>query len=106
METAGDLVSAAAELAAGVEDGHDHFEGRFVHLRMLVDRDTAPVVDDRHDAVGADGADDVIAVAAERLVDRVVDDLADEVMQASVIGAADVHARTPSNRFESFEDLD
>src|SRR6476620_6496233 len=106
METARDLVSAAAELASAVEDGHDYFEGRFVHLRMLVDRDTAPVVDDRHDAVGADGAEDVIAVAAERLVNRVVDDLADQVMQASVIGAADVHTRTPSYRLESLEDLD
>ena len=44
--------------------------------------------------------------AAERLVDRVVDDLADQVVQPALVGAADVHAGTAANRLQPFQDLD
>ena len=51
-------------------------------------------------------ADDRVAVAAERFVDRVVDDFADEVVQTALIGAADIHARPAADGFEPFEHLD
>src|SRR4051794_41948371 len=41
-----------------------------------------------------------------RLIDRVVDDLVDEVMEASNAGGADVHAGPLADRLEAFEDLD
>jgi phosphoribosylformylglycinamidine (FGAM) synthase-like enzyme len=41
------------------------------------------------------------------LVDRVVDDLEDEVVQTrAVIGVADVHAGALANAFESLQDAD
>ena len=49
---------------------------------MLIHGDAAAVVDDGHRVVDVDRDVDLIAVAGERLVDRVVDDLVDEVMQA------------------------
>ena len=106
MQTTGDLVAAATELAAGVEDRHDHFEGRLVLLGVLVDRDTATVVGDGDHAVGADAGDDRVAVTAERLVDRVVDDLAHEVMQSAHVGAADIHAWAAADGLQSLQDLD
>ena len=45
-------------------------------------------------------------VAGHRLVDRVVDDLPDQVVQAARVGGADVHARPPADRLEALEDLD
>ena len=45
-------------------------------------------------------------VARHRLVDRVVDDLPDEVVQAARVGRADVHARALANGLEALEDLD
>ncbi len=54
-----------------------------------------------------DRHDDVVAVAGERLVDRVVDDLEHEVVQAGAIGGvADVHAGALAHGFQTFEDLD
>jgi len=53
-----------------------------------------------------DGHQDLGAVAGERLVDRVVDDLPDQVVEAAVVGRSDVHAGTPANRLKAFEDLD
>src|ERR1019366_2512065 len=40
------------------------------------------------------------------LVDRVVDDLVDEMMEAARVDAADVHARALADGFEPFQDGD
>src|SRR3954452_22818864 len=45
-------------------------------------------------------------MTGHRLIDRVVDDLVDEVMEASNAGGADVHAGPLADRLEAFEDLD
>jgi hypothetical protein len=45
-------------------------------------------------------------VAGHRLVDRVVDDLVDQVVQAPLAGGSDVHAGTLADRVETFENSD
>ena len=94
VQATGDLVAAAlAELAAGVEDGqHDLGRGALL-LGVLVDRDAAAVVGDGDAVVRVQRHLDVVAVAGERLVDGVVDDLVDEVVQPARTGRSDVHAR-------------
>ena len=80
METAGDLVAVAAELAAGVQHG-EHDLGRALALvragRIRIDRNAAPVVVDTAAAVGEQRDRDARAEARHRLVDGVVDDLPD-----------------------------
>src|SRR5205823_9709120 len=49
---------------------------------------------------------DAIVAPLERLVDRVVHDLVDEVMEAAEARRADVHARPKPDRLEAFEDRD
>ena len=49
---------------------------------------------------------DVVAVAGERLVDGVVDDLVDQVVQAAHAGRADVHAGPLADGLEALEDRD
>ena len=66
--------------------------------RPLSTKRTPPSAQDRHL--------DVVAVAGERLVDGVVDDLVDQVVQSARTGRADVHAGPLANRFESLENLD
>ena len=106
MQAARDLVAAAAELAAGVEDRVDDLEGVLAG-RVLADRHAAAVV--RTTVTMPSGRDrdvDGRGLAGHRLVDRVVDDLPDEVVQAAGIGRADVHARALADRLEALEDLD
>ena len=106
MQAAGDLVAAAAELAAGVQHGEHDRDGRDALDRVDVDRDAAAVVDDLDAAVLQQRHDDPVAVAGQRLVDGVVDDLPHQVVQAALAGRADVHAGTLADRLEALEDLD
>ena len=78
----------------------------FLQLRLQVDRDAAAVVRDGDRAVGVDDDLDVIAVAGQRFVDGVVDELVDHVVQAVHVGVADVHARPLADGLEPLEDLD
>ena len=71
-------------------------------LGVDIHRDAAAVVGDGDRVVGVDGDDDAVAVAGQRLVDRVVDDLEDHVVQAgAVIGVADVHAGALAHRIKT-----
>ena len=81
VKAAGDLVAAVIELAAGVRSVITTSAARSAR-RVLVHRDAAAVVDHGDRVVDVDGDVDLVAVAGERLVDRVVDDLVDQMMQA------------------------
>ena len=105
VQAAGHLVALAAELAACVQDGEHHLDGGDLLFRVLVDRDTAPVVVDRDRVVLMDPHLDLVAVSSERFVDGVVDDLVHQVVQAARTRRADVHARTLADRLQALEDL-
>ena len=103
VQAAGDLVRAVVEFPAGVQHGHDDLGGRDALLAVDIHRDAAAVVGDGDRFVGVDGDHDAVAVAGQRLVDGVVDDLENHVMQAgAVIGIADVHSGALPNGVEAF----
>ena len=107
VESAGGLVVAGLELAAGMQRRENHLERALLRLRMLVDRNAATVVCDcDRGAVLVQCDGDVRGIAVHRLVYRVVEDLPDEVVQAGAADAADVHARALADGFEAFEDGD
>ena len=103
VQTAGDRVRLAVELAAGVQHGQRDLDAGLLQLRVQVDRDAAAVVDDPHPAVGQQHDVDGVAVAGQRLVDGVVDDLPDQVVQAALAGGADVHAGPLADRLQALE---
>ena len=105
VQAARDLVAALLELRAGVEDRVDHLE-RVDSALVPADRHAATVVLDGDHAVGGDLDRDPCREAGHRLVDRVVDDLPDEVVQAPGVGRADVHAGALPDGLEALEDLD
>ena len=91
VQSARDLVALAAELPAGVKLGQDDRERRKSLLRDHIDGDARAGVAHRHGVVRMDRDVDEVVAAGERLVDRVVDHLVDEVMQASRARRPDVH---------------
>ena len=104
VQAAGRGVRAAAELAARVQAGHDDLDAGEPGARLDVDRDAAAVVAHLDRAVGVQVDLDPGAVPAQRLVDRVVDDLPDAVHQAARVGRPDVHARPLADRLETLQD--
>ena len=87
MQTARDLVGVAIKLAAGMHLGQDHLNrGSAIDGGILmahgVDRHAAPVVLHHATAVNADGHVDIGGVPSHDLIDRVVDALVHEVVQA------------------------
>ena len=106
MEAARDLVAVAAELAAGVQLRQDDGQRRQALVPHHVDGDAAAAVLDRDRVVGVEGDLDAVVAARQRLVDRVVDDLVDEVVEAPLAGRADVHARPEPDGLEPLEDGD
>src|SRR5215218_1589411 len=107
MEATGDLVAAAVpELAAGVKDRqHDLGRGPALFLHDP-HRNAAAVVLDRAAVVRVEDDADGIAVTGEGLVDRVVDDLVNQMVKTTWTGRADVHAGALANRLQALEDGD
>ena len=106
VQAAGNLVSPAAEFAAGVQDRQADFHRRAMHLRMQADREAAPVVHDRHGAVLVQRDVDLVAEAGQRLVHGVVHDFIHQVMQTPRVCRADIHARAFPHGFQALQDLD
>src|SRR5690606_13903557 len=106
VQTARDGVAATAELSTGVQDCQHDLDGRLLFLLVLRDGDAATVVDDPDAAIGEHRHVDGVAVSGERLIDRVVDNLINEVVKAAGTGRADVHTGAFANRFESLKNLD
>jgi hypothetical protein len=85
-----------------MQDGHDDFRRRPAFFGVYVYWDATPVVDDRNRFVRVDGDCDFLAIACERFVDGVIDDLENHVMQAgAVVGIPDIHARPFPDSFET-----
>ncbi len=82
MQAPGDRVAAATELAAGVQHGEHDLDGGATVLGPgdRLHRDAAPVVEHAHRTVGVHRDRDLVGEARHGLVDRVVDDLGDEVV--------------------------
>ena len=106
VEAAGHLIAAAAELAAGVEDGEHHLQGGPAGLGLDVHGDAPAVVGDGDGVPRVDGHGDVGAVARQGLVDGVVHDLIHQVVQARLAGGADVHAGALAHRLQPLQHLD
>ena len=105
VETAGDLVAVAAELAARMENSEHDLDRRHAAL-VHINGNAAAVVRDGDAVVLVDHNLDVVAVARKRLVNRVVNNFINKVMQSALGGRSDVHTRALANSLKALEHLD
>jgi hypothetical protein len=105
VQTARDLVGVLVEFPAGMELGHDDLGGRDALLGVQFGRDAAAVVGHADRAVGVSVTRDRVAMAGQRLVDGVVDDLVDHVVQAEPSSVSPIYMpgrlRTASSPFST-----
>ena len=69
-------------------------------------RDPAAVILHGAGSVLAEGDPDFAAVSGQMFIDGIVDDLIDQMVQTFGSGGTDIHTRTSSDWFESFQNFD
>ena len=106
VQAAGHLVGVAVELSAGVQHRERQFDAGHLLSGVDVHRNAATVIDHRDRVVLVNRDIDAVGETGERLIDRVVDHLVHEVMQAVLSRRPDVHGGTLAHRLESLEDGD
>ena len=106
MQTAGDLVTTSAELAAGVEHGEHRLQRAFAGAGVHIRRDAAAVVADRSGAVLPQHHQNPIAMTGQGLVHRVVHHFVHQVMETPRPRGADVHARALADGLKALQHLD
>ena len=88
-----------------MEDGQHHFRGGLA-TRMAVHWNAAAVVDDCNRAIDVNRDVDLVAVASKCLVNRVVDNLVHQMVQAWRTSRSDVHRGPLPYSLQPLEDLD
>ena len=106
VQPAGDGVAATTELAAGMQDRHDHLEGGLALGRVHRDRDASAIVGDAYAAVGHEPHVDLGGVARKGFVHSVIHNLVHKVVEPTLTGRSDIHARSLTNGLETFQDCD
>ena len=91
---------ALVKLAACVEPGEHQFDHRCFFFRMESDRNTAPVILDADRTIGMQGDLELLAIACESFIGRVVQHFLDDVQ--GVIGTR-IHARTLLDRLQALQ---
>ena len=106
VQTAGIFIGPLVELAPCMQIGEHEFHGRDLELRMHVDRNSPSVVGNTDGPVNMDRDLDVLAMAGQVLVDRVVQNLKNTVMQPTLIRIPDVHPRPLPDRLQPLQLID
>ena len=106
VQTAGDLISPAAELAARVQYCEHDLKRALAGLFLYIDGDASAVIAHADNVALFYRHGDAGAEARQSLVDGVVDDLIHKVMQTRQRGRAYIHTRALSYGLKSLKDLD
>src|SRR5581483_11367891 len=108
MQSTGNFVRRAIELAAGVELGHHDLGGwnLFAIDIHRVDGNAAAVIYDRDGVVDVNGDFDFVGMSSQRLVNGIVHDLVHEVVQTHLAGRADVHSGPLADGFHPAKNFD
>ena len=105
VQTARNLIAAAAELTARVQQRIDDLKRRNPLRRVNAARNAATVVLDRNTAVGMDFDRDFVAHTGERFVNRVVHNLVNKMVKSLFRSRADVHTGTLADCLQSLKHL-
>src|SRR5471032_1665975 len=104
VQTAGYFVGVVVELTAGVQHGHDDLGCGNAFFFVHVYRDATAVIANGDGLIRVDDDADVVAVAGESFVDRVIDHLEHHVVQtAAIVGVTNVHTGTFAYGIQAFQ---
>ena len=105
VQTAGNLVSAAAEFSSCVQDGKDNGDSRDAQFWLDADRNSSTVILDADDVARQQVHQNLGTMTCKDLVDCIVHNLIHQMMQTLWSGGTDVHTGTLAHRVQSLQDL-
>ncbi len=105
VESAGDLVAAAAELSAGVQDGKNNLKSGGAGLFLDINGNAAAVIADADDVSFLDNDIYAVAEAGQCLVNGVVDNFIHQMVKPGRAGGTDIHTWPFSNGFQPLQNL-
>ena len=91
------------EFTAGMQFGHDNFNGRYFFFFVNTNRYSPAVVEHADTIVIVNGDVDLVAIAGHGLVNTVVHDFVNQVMQTGDIHVSNIHCRPFADRFQAFQ---
>ena len=105
VQTAGNLISAAAKLSARMQHRKNHFNRRKSHFLLNINRNATPVVFDRHRIVSVNRHFNFTAITGQCFIDRIIHNFIYEVMQSPRRGRSYVHTRSFPDCLQTFQHL-
>ena len=105
MKTSRNLVTFTAKFSACMQLCQNDFNCTFAFFWNDASWDTTTIIDNRARAVCIDDNINLSAVASQCFINRVVHNFLNKVMESVSISRADIHARTLTNRFKPFQNL-
>lgn len=103
VQAAGELIGTIAKFAASVQVRQHQLNGGDAFLGVDFHGNATAIVLDAKGAIAVNGDKDVFAVAGQEFVDGVVHNFKDAVVEAALIGEADIHAGAFAHGLEAFE---
>ena len=86
-----------------MQAGENEFHAGDAFLLVDINRNTAPIVPNGDRAIRMNRHIDMSAVACQKLIDRVVKNLAHAMVKRTLVCSADIHAGLFTHGFESLE---
>ena len=106
METTGYFVSSTAEFTAGMKNGKNNFNCRDSCFMIDTYRNTTSVIDNCNGIIRIDHNLNFRTKSSKCFINRIVYDLINQMMKTSAGCTSDIHTRSLSYGFQTFQNLD
>ena len=105
MQTTGYLVSSTAEFTAGMKNSKYHFYSRKSCFVVDSDRNTSSVIHNGNGIILINCYNNLITITGQGFIYGIIYNLIHQMMQSSAGSSTNVHTRSFSNCFETFQNL-
>ena len=105
VQTAGNLISAAAEFTACMQNRKYHLQRAHAFLVIDINGNAAPVIHNGNGIIGVDFYGNLVTEPCKRFIHGVIYNFINQMMQTLCAGGADIHTGALSHRLQPFQNL-
>ena len=105
MKSTTNLVTFATKLSASMQFGQNDFNRTLAFCLVHTARNPTSVINNGTTSVFVNNNFDMVTITSQCFINTIIHNLGYQVMQATTIRATNIHARSFSNRFKPFQNL-